>query len=693
MAVNEKGAYLEYLDLSGGLYTADRAHLIPDNCASFLQDVIVTSGGIEPRSGSLRLGDNDSASGYASNGYVMKKRNGFEIPIKQAGTTLYYYGYDEQTWYSFGLTLTTGAKMAYIPFNDAIADKLYFMNGVEPSGNGMYKWTAGIVRADGAYAGGAGTITVKLPSDFPTQTVTDDFDQSGNLIVGGVSYAYTAKTGTTFTVGVGFPAVADGEYIISATTIVYPNQGNTASFTADAATDVLTRATHGLSNGQTVYVYSTTTLPGGLSANTPYYVLSATTNTFKLSATRGGTAIDITSAGTGTHYLESGFFANGTITTTWNTKAVISGVKGDESAFVYSTSQDAEDWIASSPRVTDDPGLEDFPEGGGAITSLITKDKTLVLFKKDAISLYDLELTSDGSSETPRLENLLQGIGVGSASSLATFWADNDVIYVSPRGGIKRLSRAANSQVAGENPFLYYDLTENIRNTLNDYDFGSACGIYFDQQVIVSCKSSSDSASNDITICYNSRKKALVIWNINASSWFIYKNDLYYTSSANRNVYKLDPDSYSDDSGAINAMWMSKEFTFGRSAETKQLGLWMVEGRIAEGTTLYAQVDYEENGRLYSTVREISGDNTDYVFPATGYSFGEDEFGNALFGSPVETQDDRNPFKVFIRLPKNYSPYKAKITFYSTGVGQRWIVTGHAPKPYITNLINDKLFI
>jgi len=74
----------------------------------------------------------------------------------------------------------------------------------------------------------------------------------------------------------------------------------TATFTA-ATTDICTAASHGLSNGDAVVLTTTTTLPGGLSANTVYYVIEATTNTFKLALAPGEAAVNITSTGTGTH--------------------------------------------------------------------------------------------------------------------------------------------------------------------------------------------------------------------------------------------------------------------------------------------------------------------------------------------------------------------------------------------------------
>lgn len=75
------------------------------------------------------------------------------------------------------------------------------------------------------------------------------------------------------------------------------------TFTADASTNTITAVSHGLPDGAVVTLSSTTTLPGGLGTYPPnfYYVINRTNTTFQLSTTSGGSAVDITDAGTGTH--------------------------------------------------------------------------------------------------------------------------------------------------------------------------------------------------------------------------------------------------------------------------------------------------------------------------------------------------------------------------------------------------------
>lgn len=75
----------------------------------------------------------------------------------------------------------------------------------------------------------------------------------------------------------------------------------TFTFTADVNNNWILHNDHRVKPGDQIVVSSTTTLPGGLTASTRYFARDVEDNCFRLAATRAGTAIDITSAGTGTH--------------------------------------------------------------------------------------------------------------------------------------------------------------------------------------------------------------------------------------------------------------------------------------------------------------------------------------------------------------------------------------------------------
>jgi hypothetical protein len=74
------------------------------------------------------------------------------------------------------------------------------------------------------------------------------------------------------------------------------------NFTA-ATSDTCTANGHSLEDDYQVYLISTGTLPAPLSSAIPYYIINSSTNTFKLSTSLGGSAVNITDIGSGTHYL------------------------------------------------------------------------------------------------------------------------------------------------------------------------------------------------------------------------------------------------------------------------------------------------------------------------------------------------------------------------------------------------------
>jgi hypothetical protein len=79
------------------------------------------------------------------------------------------------------------------------------------------------------------------------------------------------------------------------------------SATASAADDKLTANNHSLANGTAIeLIAGSKTLPAPLDERTTYYVIAATTNTFQLALTPAGSAIDLTTDGTGAYIFPLG---------------------------------------------------------------------------------------------------------------------------------------------------------------------------------------------------------------------------------------------------------------------------------------------------------------------------------------------------------------------------------------------------
>lgn len=73
----------------------------------------------------------------------------------------------------------------------------------------------------------------------------------------------------------------------------------------NAGDNTMTIAGHGLENNTHVTVSSDGSVPGGLSENTVYHVVNKTTDTIQVAATEGGSAIDLTTAGSGVITLKT----------------------------------------------------------------------------------------------------------------------------------------------------------------------------------------------------------------------------------------------------------------------------------------------------------------------------------------------------------------------------------------------------
>jgi len=128
----------------------------------------------------------------------------------------------------------------------------------------------------------------------------------------------TNGTGTqTITPATGHERGMDGEFIyeyaqaetnVDGSELLAVAEDEKRVVTATAATDLINLTAHELVTGVAVLFSTSNTLPAPLATNTYYWAIRNDANSFKLATSfanaLAGTAIDITTTGTGTHYLE-----------------------------------------------------------------------------------------------------------------------------------------------------------------------------------------------------------------------------------------------------------------------------------------------------------------------------------------------------------------------------------------------------
>jgi microcystin-dependent protein len=224
------------------------------------------------------------------------------------GNPVYFKSSDQKWWRAYAnnpltcINVLLGIAQETVLANNQGA---VLRSGVDTKQTGM---TAGadIYLTDAGGVGAAGSYIVKLGIASATNRLIfepkdGDREQFLNSITGmivpfagnSVPSGFLACDGALLN----FTAYPDLLNVIG----VKYGLDNGVAVTADASLDLINLVSHGLTNGTKIYLSTTSALPGGLAVETPYFVINATTNNFQLSLTSGGSAIDITSAGTGTH--------------------------------------------------------------------------------------------------------------------------------------------------------------------------------------------------------------------------------------------------------------------------------------------------------------------------------------------------------------------------------------------------------
>jgi len=167
---------------------------------------------------------------------------------------------------------------------------------------------------ENALTAGTGVTITKVNTGTSTESLEISASSSGGAIVGEIRMWPTNTAPTNWLLCAG-QLLSNTTYVdllgVLLTDIDVESDlglGTGTTCTADASTDTITATAHGLSNNDVVlFTNSGGALPGGLSTNTIYYVISAATDTFQVSTSLGGGAVDITDAGTGTHYFHTQF--------------------------------------------------------------------------------------------------------------------------------------------------------------------------------------------------------------------------------------------------------------------------------------------------------------------------------------------------------------------------------------------------
>src|SRR3990172_1060078 len=137
-------------------------------------------------------------------------------------------------------------------------------------------------------------------------------DHSGQVDVGRVEVRNCTFSGTTASDYSGsallWNANIDVKNCSFLANLLTGGPGEDETFTSanvNTTTNIITITGHPFSNNDVVEFSITTTIPAPLVAGTNYYVVGVSGNDFQVSSTLGGSAVDLTSGGSGTHTVKT----------------------------------------------------------------------------------------------------------------------------------------------------------------------------------------------------------------------------------------------------------------------------------------------------------------------------------------------------------------------------------------------------
>lgn len=122
---------------------------------------------------------------------------------------------------------------------------------------------------------------------------------SNTVVITGNPGAVTYTRSTTLTAGSTTATISDTSSLQVGMEVVGTGISGSASVTFQDAGDTVTRNGHGFANDMLVS-FATIVSTTGISAYTPYYVINTTPNTFQLATSVGGSALPLTTDGSGT---------------------------------------------------------------------------------------------------------------------------------------------------------------------------------------------------------------------------------------------------------------------------------------------------------------------------------------------------------------------------------------------------------
>lgn len=320
----------------------------------------------------------------------------------------------------------------------------------------------------------------------------------------------------------------------------------------------------------------------------------------------------------------------------------------------------------SATRVAGEGDLISMPYGGGDITDITVQEDLAFVYKKSYIeSMKYSQDANDAVIRTPLKS------GIGSVGKVIR--GKNDHYFMTLDKQFTSIGRVLGKDLKVQ--------TENIglpiKRLLDTYDFTDFVGVEYRNRILFSCKKASTDTNNNITLLFNRTTETFEgSWNIGASGFDIYNNDLYYAEADGSNVHKMFTgiaDVAGDDTFPITATWQSNFFNLlPLKGNIQSISSIAIEGYIKTGSTVSVKL-YKDFSDEASLSFDLTGTEDSLLLGMVNQSF----LGSTPIAlEPLGTVEDPDAdglrrFSFIVYFPYIYGQYFST-EFSSSGKVHDW---------------------
>lgn len=700
-----------------GLRTDISADKLPQGALARANNVrFIPSGGFYLRPGTQEMTNWVPATSYKIEQFGKSMEHG--VLFTKSGTKILQTKDESEPMYSIGWVGTPGYRGMFREYNS----EMKYTNGQDfylsiTVGRVLTQFTnasTSIVMRPGNTDQFRTPKTGTFTADNTTDTITASahglsngdrvaFTNTGGVLPAGITTATeyfvrnmttnsfklsTTPTGSILNItddGTGTHTFTDGILYAKGNLITYTKK-KSQTFTAEAATDLITSAAHGLINDSIIQVSNSGgALPTGLAAATNYFVLEATTDTFKLSATEGGAVIDVSGAGSGTqtfNAIKGGDTFTGAIvpTGTYEVGTIITQTKNIQTApkatviesifekIVAGGTRDAghAEYYSVTANTTTPHNIDDFVSSGADV-ELFGKFGTITAMQSLLTKMYvakDLGIeawTGIDADEIPVREPFDFSYGVFNHDCLIPM--GNKLVMYTTSNRIKTIE----PDNTGANPESiinpYFD--KKIKGTLKNQDLNqdNARMGYSERDELMRLTSEQDDLLN--TIIFDVVTGGFSIdTGYSPSCWIEWNGSMYFGEATQAKIWKAET-GFTDGASSPRMDVLTPVHFVGDRRRKTAVDQLFLTGLIKTMTIMTVEIYCD--GNLHRTV-EIDG-QADYVSTSVFRPLGRDSIGYSPIGHSGGSPGESDGFEFAVPIDMNIECRYAQVRFLCQGTG------------------------